>query len=577
MKRFFRWAGVALALLAGAVQAQSTSDLISGLAGRLAGASGASYVTYNSGATGAVSRGVNSRLQDTVSAFDFMTGAQAANVKSGAATIDVTAALQACINAVGALTRGGTCYLPPGEYLISSTLNITKPYVRLQGAGRFATLLVATTDFNDIVVGTNPITGLQGNDVIDLGFYYAGASPKTTSSLTMISPLQSTVRVAVQNGKNGIVLYGGQGITLDQIYAPGNYDPGTSALLNSGQGITLAAASTLGGYTMGTGAVDLPTEVNFHDIYLNGPRMKGWQYGVAIFAGEHLTFSGDYYIGQSTINNVHIEQDANNKLILETKLERGGYIDAAGQAAIYVGGPNGNGSQYIGSMTIDADVKGQGGDGQTGITIDGTSRGGSFPQAVRNVKIGANVSGFAKDGIVAAGGVNLSFNAKVWGNSVLTPNQGSGLVIGPSVTGAQVTGQYGGGTYGDGTGNQTYGISIDGASRYVSVLNADLRGNQSPTNGVTNAGTSHNRIENCPGFSGNRPVVTPAWPATGVDIVNPYGSKAQVLIFGGTVTSIKLNGQQMFNTTVNAPITVEPDGVLNITYTGTPGWIWWPQ
>jgi hypothetical protein len=33
----------------------------------------------------------------------------------------------------------------------------------------------------------------------------------------------------------------------------------------------------------------------------------------------------------------------------------------------------------------------------------------------------------------------------------------------------------------------------------------------------------------------------------------------------------------MFSTTVNAPIPVGINDVLNITYTVAPSWVWWPQ
>ena len=65
-------------------------------------------------------------------------------------------------------------------------------------------------------------------------------------------------------------------------------------------------------------------------------------------------------------------------------------------------------------------------------------------------------------------------------------------------------------------------------------------------------------------------------PATTVDFTNPYGSPAVVSFFGGTVSSIKLNGQQIYGAS-NVVVNVGANDVLNLTYTVAPSWIWWPQ
>lgn len=540
-----------------------------------------SQLQYLQGATGSVARSLTSKFQDTVSVFDFMTAAQIVNVLTGAATIDVSGAIQACINYVGNQWHGGICYNPPGQYLISSTLNETKPYVSLQGAGVSSTVFVTTTNITDLNIGTNPITGLVGNNVLDIGFYHTNAVAKTVPDVVLLSPLQSTIRASFTNGAYGLVMYGGQGVELDRIIAPGNYNPASNAVLNSAQAITLYAASTAPGYTMGVGAVDLPTEVEIHSPYINGPEIQGWEIGLAIYAGEHVTLDGDYYIGQSTLDNVHIEQDANNKLILETTLAPGGYIDGAGRAGVWIGGPNGNGSQYIGQTAIYGTVKGQSGTGLDGIYVDGTARGGSFSQgAINSYFAPSEVSGWSRHGMNIQGGMNFNIpSPNVFGNSFSTVNNGDGILIGANVVGARVTGgKVGGSTYGNGTGNQQYGIYINPSATNVTVSNVDLTGNQIATNGVANAGTSANRINGSPGFNGDRAATVPSMPTSGTAFTNPYGSTAQVLIYGGTVTSIVLNGQQMYSTDSGIPpISVSSGDVLTLTYSSAPSWIWWPQ
>jgi hypothetical protein len=540
-----------------------------------------SQLQYLQGGTGSVARSLTNKLQDTVSAFDFMNGAQIANVQSGAASVDVTTALQACINYVASLPRGGTCWLPPGEYLISATLTNTTPYVRIAGSGELTSVLVTTTNIQDILIGTNPITALPGVDVVDIGFYHTNAVAKTLPDLVMISAIQSTVRCWFQNGAYGLALYGGQGIKLDRIYAPGNYNPTSNPTLNSAQAISLFAASTLAGYSMGTGAVNLPTEIEISSPYITGPSMQGWEYGIAILAGEHVTLDGVYYVGQSTEDNVHIEQDSNNQLILETTLAPGGYIDAAGRAGVWVGGPNGNGSEYIGQTAILGTVKGQAGTGLDGIYFDGTNRGGAYPQAAINSTLApTEVSGWSRHGMNLQGGTNINIpSPNVFGNSFSTVGNGDGIVIGAATTGVRVSGgKVGGGTYGAGTGNQAFGITwVTGASNVV-LFGVDLRGNQAPlSQGTQAAGTTGNRVINCPGFSEDRPSISPTLPASTVAFPNPYGSQAQVLIYNGTVTGISLNGQQMFSNAPGVPISVGPGDVISITYSSAPTWIWWPQ
>jgi hypothetical protein len=83
-------------------------------------ANGAADVIYLPSGTGAVATNVQSKLREFVSVFDFMTAAQIVDVKSGAALLDVTAAIQAAIDSLG--TAGGGVYCPAGRYKITSTL-----------------------------------------------------------------------------------------------------------------------------------------------------------------------------------------------------------------------------------------------------------------------------------------------------------------------------------------------------------------------------------------------------------------------------------------------------------------------
>lgn len=80
----------------------------------LAGPAGATNVWTTGAGAGAVSRDVDDRLKDKVSAFDYMTPNQRNNVRAGLGTMDVSAAIGKAIDA------GKTIELPDGAYQIGA-------------------------------------------------------------------------------------------------------------------------------------------------------------------------------------------------------------------------------------------------------------------------------------------------------------------------------------------------------------------------------------------------------------------------------------------------------------------------
>jgi hypothetical protein len=98
----------------------STTPSVSTLGTALANTSNATYgdalIGYKNVSTGGQARTVHDRFMDfAVSALDFMTAAQIADVRAGTGAVDVTAAVLAADTAAGA---SGVTYIPAGTYLI---------------------------------------------------------------------------------------------------------------------------------------------------------------------------------------------------------------------------------------------------------------------------------------------------------------------------------------------------------------------------------------------------------------------------------------------------------------------------
>jgi len=95
--------------------------------------------------TGATARTIHSKLQEAVSALDFMTAAEAADVMGKTALVDVTSAVQAAITA----SSGKRLRLPAGNYLIdfTGTTAFSVPAdVELVGDGTGATTVTFVPD-----------------------------------------------------------------------------------------------------------------------------------------------------------------------------------------------------------------------------------------------------------------------------------------------------------------------------------------------------------------------------------------------------------------------------------------------
>ena len=153
----------------------------------ISGTTGSNNVGYNQGGTSAVTQTVQTKLQETLSVWDFMTATQIAGVLTSGG-YDVTTAVQAAFNAANQTSYSQTVYFPAGTYIINTTINVNPntqngivPQIR--GDGADTTIIKAGSSLS-----TNPI------------FKHQGASPSPNSQWTGFS-LQGT---GSANGQWGI-------------------------------------------------------------------------------------------------------------------------------------------------------------------------------------------------------------------------------------------------------------------------------------------------------------------------------------------------------------------------------------
>jgi len=133
----------------------------------------ASEVSFTQTGTSAVASTLQSKAQERVSVFDFMTALEVADVLAGTATLNVSTALQAAINYASATS--GTLHFPAGTYLHTATL-VFKNNARYLGAGKSKTILKYTGSSDQAQIN-NPVNGSTAAniDIADIYFYQSSA------------------------------------------------------------------------------------------------------------------------------------------------------------------------------------------------------------------------------------------------------------------------------------------------------------------------------------------------------------------------------------------------------------------
>jgi hypothetical protein len=121
----------------------------------------ASDVTFLQSGAGAVTRTVQNKLQDYVNVFDFMTPAEITAVQNATPGTDVTAAVQAAIDA------SPNVYFPPGTYPCNVTINA---FFNWQGAGSQKSVLKPVSTSVPVVMFMYEDFSWEYCSVNDIGF-----------------------------------------------------------------------------------------------------------------------------------------------------------------------------------------------------------------------------------------------------------------------------------------------------------------------------------------------------------------------------------------------------------------------
>jgi len=123
----------------------------------------ASQVNFLQDATGAVTRTVQNRLEDTVCVFDFMTLAQINDVKNETLLLNVSTEILAALN-----SGAKNVYFPQGKYRTNATINRPNS-VRMFGDGAAFSTIVAY--HNNSIIRTAPavLSGDAYNSMEDMG------------------------------------------------------------------------------------------------------------------------------------------------------------------------------------------------------------------------------------------------------------------------------------------------------------------------------------------------------------------------------------------------------------------------
>lgn len=507
------------------------SDLASVASGK-----GASMVAFLQSGTGAVERGVQDRLLDTISVFDFMTAAQIADVRAGTLTQDVTAAVQAALNAAA----NKRLYFPPGYYKLSAAL-VASQSVYLAGAGAKATFLwftlPASSTANLISFNASHTQTWYGAGIADLSIV-----DNTTTTGTTAVYVESVIyglfaNLNVSGSHNGYSFNGGLNKIVNNLIGDlGGTKSACVAVRCTGNGAglgiydTLVQSTTVVGQQIGVGYLfDGGASPTMHSAST---------YGCAI--GCRITAAAASCIWPELVN-CQFDTGQDTGLLIDTGT--GGTIYGLACVNLWAG-TNTNYGVHI-------------------IPNTGTINGLNFT--------GGRIYNNGLSGFFVEGGANLSVcDMHISGNGSSTH---AGMYVSGAVSGLAITGNRIG-QLANFANTQTYGIQLGAVAISGAISGNDLTGNI--TDGLFNGSTTPLAIavNGNTGYSQNAliaPTLLNSWANNGAPSGNCYYYRdssnvvhVQGLIKNGTLASpaftlpagFRPAGDQYFSCIANGAVAV---------------------
>ena len=520
-----------------------------------------SAVTFTQSGTGAVSRSLNSKLQDVISVKDF-------GAKGDTVTND-SPAIQAAINAAQASGIGGTVYFPPGTYRLEQTITVTGNNIFLVGSGMWNTILYRGNVFT-------------GTDIVSFSGNTATGSTIQNVGIKHLS-IRNTVRM--DSGANlsmvGVARFDVESIFTDDGFINMRFAACSAGAIRNTYSLGL---NLYGGSGTNRAFVEFGNNTNFTPSYcgdvfvsdfnwrgnLISPDGSSYQDGLRVVCCDGVWFSNGH-IGNSSLANIHIKSENTAPLALlffsnvmsDEGTAHGCLIEGSTS-------PNFFSIKFTGCEFKSGGIPAicpYGIAVASGCTVDELQFSNCLIQEYGNngVTLLSQNSGVTTfDGCVVKGN----------GRSVSAP----GYFIADYVSNVYIVGGTSGRAWNNaGVGTQTYGIQIGNFCNYITVNGVDLTGNVSGTI-IADGSSSVVEVNNC--ILGNPPTVTSAStiiPPTGYRYFFVDGTTAigniQITQLGRVITMIfKSNitvNDAIGNIKLNGTFNATPDDSLTLLYDGS--------
>lgn len=458
-------------------------------------------------------------------------------------TTNMTNAFIAAKDAIES-SSGGVIKVPAGTFLLSATITFTKDNCYIEGSGKGNTIITRASDYGDTFEWN---TGVAG-------FISDGGMSNLTITSTALTTSGAHIRIRE-----------GQRISFSDIYMLDGFIGfhGSGWVASEVQRVYIVFGDLYTGSATGRRYAQFDNEsgiahpscggLAFSDCNFRGGAIATSQvteYGLFIRSGDGIWFVNTH-IGTTTVANVFVQNSTaeNTSGVMLDNC----WLDACHGDNILIAGST---SSMFLIQFNDTIIKG-GGYANQGISVDaGCVVDGLY---INN----CTISQHNKNGIniesTAAGKIIINSN-HIYDNSYTVTDSFMGVNIDADVDDITIKNNMI-------EGRHAYGIKTNvGTSDDLVIINNDLRGNASGSFNNLSSGSNlritDNRGYNPTGYSAQ------AVGASPYTYTNNSGWPEMIVINGGTVTGITVNGQGV--TTTSGQFIIGPGQTIQVAYSSTP-------